>query len=74
MIPATEQYLIEVRDLHKSFGNNHVLRGTTLQIKHGESMVVIGGSGTGKSVLIKCIIGILKPERGEIFVAGREIG
>jgi phospholipid/cholesterol/gamma-HCH transport system ATP-binding protein len=74
MIPDTEQYLIEVRDLHKSFGNNHVLRGTTLQIKHGESMVVIGGSGTGKSVLIKCIIGILKPERGEIFVAGREIG
>ena len=74
MIPDTEQYLIEVRDIHKSFGNNHVLRGTTLHIKHGESMVVIGGSGTGKSVLIKCIIGILKPERGEIFVAGREIG
>jgi len=74
MIPATAPYLIEVRDIHKSFGNNHVLRGTTLQIKHGESMVVIGGSGTGKSVLIKCIIGILKPERGEIFVAGREIG
>ena len=73
MISDTEKNLIEVHDVHKSFGNNHVLRGINLNVKHGESMVVIGGSGSGKSVLIKCIIGILKPEQGNIYVAGQEI-
>ncbi len=73
MIPDIEENLIEVHDVRKSFGNNHVLRGIDLNVKHGESMVVIGGSGSGKSVLIKCIIGILKPEQGEIYVAGQEI-
>ena len=73
MFPDTEKYLIEIHDVHKSFGDNHVLRGVNLNIRHGESMVVIGGSGTGKSVLIKCIIGILKPEQGKIFVAGKDI-
>ena len=73
MIPDIEENLIEVHDVHKSFGNNHVLRGIDLNVKHGESMVVIGGSGSGKSVLIKCIIGILKPEQGKIYVAGQEI-
>jgi phospholipid/cholesterol/gamma-HCH transport system ATP-binding protein len=74
MISDSEKHFIEVHNVHKSFGDNHVLRGTNLNIRHGESMVVIGGSGTGKSVLIKCIIGILKPEQGKIFVAGKEIG
>ena len=73
MLPDTDNYLIEAHDVHKSFGNNQVLRGLNLNIRHGESMVVIGGSGTGKSVLIKCIIGILNPERGKIYVAGQEI-
>ena len=73
MIPDIEENLIEVHGVHKSFGNNHVLRGIDLNVKHGESMVVIGGSGSGKSVLIKCIIGILKPEQGKIYVAGQEI-
>jgi len=74
MIPDIEKNLIEVHDLHKSFGNKHVLRGINLNVKHGESMVVIGGSGSGKSVLIKCIIAILKSEQGEIYVAGQGIG
>jgi len=74
MIPDIEENLIEVHDVHKSFGNKHVLRGINLNVKHGESMVVIGGSGSGKSVLIKCVIAILKPEQGEIYVAGQEIG
>jgi phospholipid/cholesterol/gamma-HCH transport system ATP-binding protein len=74
MLSATEKPLIEVNDLHKSFATNHVLRGLNLAIRPGESMVVIGGSGTGKSVLIKCIIGILTPDRGTIFVAGQDIG
>ena len=51
-----------------------MLRGLSLSVRQGESMVVIGGSGTGKSVLIKCIIGILSPDRGNIFVAGQDIG
>lgn len=60
--------MIEIIDLHKSFGKNHVLRGTNLRIEKGESMVVIGGSGTGKSVLLKHIIGILKPDAGTVKV------
>ncbi len=64
---------IEVVDLHKSFDNNHVLRGVNLAVRKGESMVVIGGSGVGKSVLIKCIIGLLKPDSGSIGVDGQEI-
>ncbi len=64
---------IEVVDLHKSFGNNHVLRGVNLEVRNGESMVVIGGSGVGKSVLIKCIIGLVRPDSGSIYVDGQEI-
>lgn len=65
--------MIEVKEVYKSFGRNHVLRGANLEVKCGESMVVIGGSGTGKSVLIKCIIGLLRHDRGEIWVDGQEI-
>jgi len=64
---------IEVVNLHKSFGNNHVLRGVNLEVRNGESMVVIGGSGVGKSVLIKCIIGLVKPDSGSIRVDGQAI-
>jgi phospholipid/cholesterol/gamma-HCH transport system ATP-binding protein len=64
---------IEVVNLHKSFGNNHVLRGVNLEVRNGESMVVIGGSGVGKSVLIKCIIGLVRPDSGSIGVDGQAI-
>ena len=64
---------IEVLDLHKSFGNNLVLRGVNLAVRKGESMVVIGGSGVGKSVLIKCIIGLVRPDRGSVRIDGQEI-
>ncbi len=70
-IPADTMILL--REVHKSFGANHVLRGVNLEVKRGESMVVIGGSGTGKSVLIKCVIGLLRHDRGEIYVDGQEI-
>ena len=69
MSPDAERNLIELQEVHKAFGDNHVLRGVTLSVRQGESLVVIGGSGSGKSVLIKCIIGILTPERGTIVVA-----
>jgi phospholipid/cholesterol/gamma-HCH transport system ATP-binding protein len=62
--------MIICKDLHKSFGRNAVLDGVDLHIKHGESMVVIGGSGVGKSVLIKNIIGLLKPDAGSVWVEG----
>lgn len=60
--------MIELRDLHKSFNDHYVLRGVSLKIKKGESLVVIGGSGSGKSVLLKHIIGLLKPDKGAVFI------
>lgn len=65
--------MILLKDVYKSFKQNHVLRGLNLKVKCGESMVVIGGSGTGKSVLIKCAIGLLNHDRGEIYVDGQEV-
>ena len=64
---------IEIRGLHKAFGKKVVLDGVDLDIKKGESLVVIGGSGTGKSVLIKCIQGILTPDAGSIKIDGVDI-
>src|SRR4030042_5953824 len=64
---------IRVVNLHKSFGENQVLRGVHLEVQQGESMVVIGGSGSGKTVLIKCVIGLIRPDQGEIYVDGIEI-
>lgn len=65
--------MIDIINLHKSFNNNHVLRGIDLRIEHGETMVVIGGSGSGKSVLIKHIIGLLRPDEGSVIVDGVDI-
>jgi phospholipid/cholesterol/gamma-HCH transport system ATP-binding protein len=65
--------MIELTDVHKSFGSKHVLRGVNLTITRGESVVVIGGSGSGKSVLIKHIIGLLKPDKGKVVVDGFEV-
>ncbi len=63
---------IEIRNLHKTFGKKCVLNGVDLDVKEGESLVVIGGSGTGKSVLIKCIQGLLTPDEGSIKIDGKE--
>ncbi len=65
--------MIEVSGLHKSFGAHHVLRGVDLVVEDGQSMVVIGGSGSGKSVLIKHIIGLLKPDEGFVAIDGEDI-
>jgi phospholipid/cholesterol/gamma-HCH transport system ATP-binding protein len=61
---------ISLKDVHKSFGKKHVLRGFTVDVQPGESLVIIGGSGTGKSVTLKCILGLLRPERGTIEIDG----
>ena len=64
---------IEIRGLHKSFGNKHVLRGVDLDVPEHRSLVVIGGSGTGKSVMLKCILGLIEPPAGSIKIDGEEI-
>ena len=64
---------IKISNLHKAFGRKVVLDGVDLEIKKGESLVVIGGSGTGKSVLIKCIQGILTPDSGSILIDDEEV-
>jgi len=64
---------ITVRGLCKSFGAKRVLDGLDLDIATGESMVVIGGSGTGKSVMLKCILGLLQPDAGSIEIDGKEV-
>ncbi len=63
---------ISVRGLRKSFGYNRVLDGVDIDCATGESLVIIGGSGTGKSVLVKCILGLLQPEAGSIRIDGLE--
>jgi phospholipid/cholesterol/gamma-HCH transport system ATP-binding protein len=65
--------MIEIKNLKKSFGENHVLKGVNLNIERGQTTVIIGSSGCGKSVLLKHIIGLLKPDSGEIWIDGEEI-
>ena len=65
--------VISLRDVHKAFGPKQVLRGVTLDVGKAESVVIIGGSGTGKSVMLKCILGLLQADKGSIKVAGEEV-
>jgi len=70
---ATEYPKIRLRNVHKSFGAKKVLTGVDIDIAPGESVVIIGGSGSGKSVTLKCILGLLEPEKGSIEIDGQEI-
>lgn len=70
---ASTNNILVVRNLYKSFGNLHVLIDLNLELERGESVVVLGKSGSGKSVLIKCIIGLLKPDKGTIEMFGENI-
>ena len=65
--------MIELANIHKTFGQNHVLRGVDVSVKRGKSLVIIGGSGTGKSVTIKCILGLVTPDKGRITVDGQDV-
>src|SRR4051794_38216110 len=65
--------MIEVRDLKKSFGSNKILDGVSLSIEKGESVVIIGRSGGGKSILLKHLIGLLKPDEGQVLIDGADI-
>jgi phospholipid/cholesterol/gamma-HCH transport system ATP-binding protein len=68
-----DNVVISIRNLEKSFGKNHVLRGINLDIYEGENMVVLGRSGTGKSVLIKILAGLMRPDHGKAFVLGKDV-
>jgi len=65
--------VISISGLKKSFGSNEVLRGVDIDVFHGENLVVLGRSGTGKSVLIKIIVGLLRPDAGRVNVLGKEV-
>lgn len=72
--PASEtEPIISIHGLKKSFGDLHVLRGIDLDVNRGENVVVLGRSGTGKSVLIKIIVGLLKPDTGSVLVLGQDV-
>ena len=64
--------MILLNDIYKSFGNNAVLRGVDLKVEKGKSMAIIGGSGTGKSVTLKCVLGLIAPDKGTILVDGQD--
>lgn len=70
---APDDPVMVIRHLYKSFGTNHVLDDFDLELKKGESVVVLGKSGSGKSVLIKCVIGLLDPDKGNIELFGEDI-
>src|SRR5205085_9016768 len=67
------EYMVEVEDLHKGFDGNQMLDGGTCQIPAGKISVVMGPSGTGKSVLLRHIVGLLFPDRGDVRVAGKSV-
>jgi phospholipid/cholesterol/gamma-HCH transport system ATP-binding protein len=69
----SDQIIISLKDIRKSFGDNHVLKGFTLNLYKGENIVVLGKSGSGKSILIKCIVGLVRYDSGSIKVLGKEI-
>ncbi len=66
--------MITLTDVHKSFGSKKVLQGMNLQVDKGTSTVIIGGSGTGKSVALKCVLGLITPDSGQITVDGKDVG
>lgn len=73
MTTPTKKAIITIKDLHKQFGSNVVLNGFDLELYEGENLVVMGKSGSGKSVMIKCVIGLEQPDSGSILVMDQEI-
>ena len=67
------QPIIAIKDLHKSFGENIILKGINLTVNKGENLVILGRSGSGKSVTIKCLVGLVKADEGKIEIFDEEI-
>ena len=70
---SNKKPVIEIKDLKKSYGNNHVLAGFNMKLYEGENLVIMGKSGSGKSVMIKCLIGLEEPDSGSIIVMDKNI-
>ena len=64
--------MIEIRDIHKTFGDNHVLKGISADFKEGMNNLIIGGSGSGKTTLLKCMVGLHEPDHGSVIYDGRD--
>jgi phospholipid/cholesterol/gamma-HCH transport system ATP-binding protein len=77
MIPSNtisnQKIVLEIKNLHKRFGDNHVLNGFNMQLYQGESLVIMGKSGSGKSVMIKCLVGLMEADSGSISVMQKDI-
>ncbi len=73
LAPPPDHVVIGLRDIHKSFGDHPVLRGVSIDVERGTSVVVMGGSGSGKSVLIKHIVRLIRPNRGAVWVNGQHV-
>lgn len=71
--PTGKKPIIEIKDLKKSYGDNHVLEGFNMELYEGENLVIMGKSGSGKSVMIKCLIGLEEPDNGTITIMGQNI-
>ncbi len=69
----TQTIVLEIKDLYKSFGDNHVLNGFNMKLHQGENLVIMGKSGSGKSVMIKCLVGLMEADRGSISVMQNDI-
>jgi len=69
----TSEVVLDIRNLHKAFGRKSVHRGVSLQLHKGEIIALFGGSGTGKSVILRSVIGLERPDQGEIFFAGQDL-
>ncbi|REH00504.1 ABC transporter ATP-binding protein [Flavobacterium aquicola] len=67
------QPIIAIKNLHKSFGQNNILKGINLRLNKGENLVILGRSGSGKSVTIKCIVGLVNADKGSIKISGKEV-
>jgi len=72
-IDITRNKVLEIIDLRKSFGENHVLNGFNLELFEGENLVIMGKSGSGKSVMIKCLVGLMEADAGSIKIMGQDI-
>ena len=71
--PTGKKPIIEIKNLKKSYGDNHVLEGFNMELYEGENLVIMGKSGSGKSVMIKCLIGLEEPDNGTITIMGENI-
>src|SRR5690606_172309 len=72
-ITNTQELVLEIKNLNKSFGDNHVLKNFNMQLYKGENLVIMGKSGSGKSVMIKCLVGLIEADSGTISVMHKDI-